>query len=279
MSRNRRKRNSEHKSGLDRLHDWLLSRLEQNRERQLPALGPTECSLVAYHFRPQETADQSFQYLESAIRETWRHCGLLTTIIVTNEVTDAMRAFAEPFGFRVQLQTEPTLVPNRPETMSMDLNGRLVERFHTPYALLIQEDAFPLRPGLGHFLETYDFYGAPRTSDSWLASFGPRLFNCRLMNGMFSLRTRRLCELVAEQWRMQYADEPFRREFYHDRFCTDTLPRKSFAYRKEVKFPTAHEAAVFCYDSESTYRSPVPPFGFHGAKAFRMLCDSGKYQL
>ena len=254
-----------------RFHEWLLTRLEQNRSIELPAPGPTEVTLLTYFFLPKNLSDEHFLYLEGAIRETWRQCGLLTTVIVTNEITDAMRAFAEPFGRLVELQEEKSLIHGRLNTMSIDCNARLADRFHTRYVLLITEDGFPIRPGIGRYMDGIDFWGSPVGGDNWISRLRAHFFNCHEMLGSFSLRSKRLCRMVQEQWNQQYCKQDFTRDLYEARFCTHTLPLRSYPYRKEIQFPSVHEAALFSFDSTNLRSVKVMPFGFSGVRAFRIL--------
>lgn len=280
MSRRKKKNDSEKKNGNDLLRTWQAERLAQDRELPVPAHGPSEVTLLAYHFRPADRSDEYFAYLECAIRETWRRCGFLHTVIVTNQPTEAMKTFAEPFGIQVEIQVEPTLVPGKPETMSMDCNGRLFKRFATPYVLIVQDDAFPIRPGLGAFLDSGDFWGAPMAGTSWWSRFWSRAFNSHAMDGGFSLRRRALCNQVAQEWRLRYADVPFRRAQHADGvFPTKTLPEKSFSYRHSVTFPLPDHARDFSFDGTGSLKGRVPPFGFRGAHAFKILKDSGKFDL
>ena len=274
MSRGKRHRkNSERKNGADALREWQRERLARDRELPVPAPGPSEVSLVAYHVRPADRADEDFLPLEAAIRESWRHCGFLHTVIVAPAETPALRAFAEPYGIGVEVCVEPSLDPARPETEAEDRIARLPERFATPFALLVSEDGFPLRPGLGSFLDHWDFIGAPLVSEGWWGNLVRSFLNTHVMDGAFSLRSRTLCERVAEEWKARRAsirkpeDGPFQTRF---------LPRKSLSYRSSARLPMAHEATAFAYDATVPFRGRIPPFGFHGPAAFKWLLDNGK---
>ena len=44
---------------------------------------------------------------------------------------------------------------------------------------------------------------------------------------------------------------------------------------RAVRFPAPAEAAVFCYDASGAAPNRVPPFGFRGVAAFKVLLDKG----
>ena len=89
MSR-RKKKNTE-KKGADLLREWQRERLLRDRELPVPATGPSEVTLLAYHFRPEAQEEERFPYLECAIRESWRQCGFLHTVVVTHAASPALR--------------------------------------------------------------------------------------------------------------------------------------------------------------------------------------------
>ena len=130
------------------LADYLSRRLEWHRNNEVPFLqGLSSVTVLTYFFTGSEAeADTSFPHLECAIRETWRHCGLLHTVIVANSRFGCISRFANLYQNHVEIQIEPTLVPGSVESMSADCNGMLYKRFSTKYVLIIQNDGFPLRP-------------------------------------------------------------------------------------------------------------------------------------
>lgn len=275
MSR-RRKKNAERRRADDFLAAWQLERLDRDRALPLPARGPSEVTLLAYFVPPRDRLDERFPRLECAVREAWRHCGLLRTVIVVDRASEPVRAFADsiPNGL-VRVQEEPSLSPNRPETVAADLNAKLAERVSTNLVLTVREDAFPVRPGLAAYMDDLDFVGAPRARGGWWARVVARLFNSRAMDGAFSLRSLKLARLAADEWSARGAGKPWRAAFDDGVFATRTLPRASFAYRRAVRFPDPADAAVFCYDATGPAPGRVPPFGFRGAAAFKVLLDKG----
>ena len=273
MSR-RKKKNTE-KKGADLLREWQRERLLRDRELPVPATGPSEVTLLAYHFRPEAQEEERFPYLECAIRESWRQCGFLHTVVVTHAASPALRAFAEPFGIHFEIQEEPSLVPGRPETMGVDMATRLHERFATPLVLVVQDDAFPLRPGLGSFVDDCDFAGAPLLRDHWWTNLLARYTNGHAMDGAFSLRSCAICERSAAEWKARGPRSPGR-GFAENLWYTRTLPRHSLSYRYAAKLPSAREAIRFAYAGTGPFTGKIPPFGFHGAAAFRALHAAGK---
>ena len=119
-----------------------------------------EVTVLAYHFWDDQGYDAAFGRLALAVRETWRHCGQLRTVLVVNKTRPCIEAFAAE-NREVEVQVEPSLVPGDINSMSADCNSRLWTRFSTPYVLVIQADGYPLRGGLEEFVGKYDFIGAP----------------------------------------------------------------------------------------------------------------------
>lgn len=275
MSR-RRKKNQERRRADDLLAAWQLERLEQDRALPLPARGPSEVTLLAHFVPPRDRLDERFPRMECAIRETWRHCGLLSTVIVVDRESAPVRAFADsvPHGL-VQVQAEPSLSPNRPESVAADIAANLPKRVSTNLALTVREDAFPVRPGLGSFVDGWDFVGAPKARGGLWSRLVARLFNSHAMDGGLTLRSRKLALLAADEWAARFAGKPWRAAFADGALPTRTLPRASFAYRRAVRFPPPGEAALFCYDATGPAPGRVPPFGFRGAAAFKILLDKG----
>ena len=119
-----------------------------------------EVTVLAYHFWKREGYEVAFARVRHAIEQTWRHCGILKTVLVVNERQPCVDSFAASHP-NVEVQEEPSLVPGDIHTMSVDCNSRLYTRFKTPYVLIVQNDGYPLRDGLRDFVGRYDFIGAP----------------------------------------------------------------------------------------------------------------------
>lgn len=230
-----------------------------------------EVTVLAYHFRPRESGDVAFEGIARAFRETWRHCGPLKSVLVVNETTPCVRRFAARH-LNLEIQVEPSLVPGKIFTMSADMNGRLHERFSTPYVLVIQDDGYPLRPGLEDFIGKYDFIGAPYVGLQWWKRLVAGIANCHVQNGGFSLRSRAICEAAAKFWNEKYHTLGDCVASSEDIFYTQTLPLKERSYRKGFKFPSSRESLKFSWDAQVPISRPEElPFGFHGFRSFEML--------
>ena len=276
MSRKKHKKSQERRSAETALRDWQRERLECDRELPLPAPGPSEVTVLAYFVKSAADAAAAFPYLECAIRETWRRCGFLRTVIVADRPVPEAQAFLEPLGPWGELQVERSLDPARPQTIDADMNARLATRFRTPHVLVVRDDAFPLRPGLGSFLDDWDFIGAPLAGGGWWAAFVRSLFNMHVMDGGFSLRSRKLCEAASAEWNGRHAAKPWRGDWAENLFRTKYLPRVSMSYRSAMRLPVPRQAERFSVSSSSARHLGVPPFGFSGARTFQWLLESGK---
>ena len=234
--------------------------------------GPSAVTVLAYFFRDAASYDAKFVHLAGAILETWRHCGRMKTVVVTNRIGAALAKFAARYPW-VEVQVEPSLVPGDIDSMSRDCLARLGERFATDYVLVVQDDGFPLRGGLEPFVALgYDFIGAPFCRDLWWPRLLTRLLRFAPMNGGFSLRSRRGCRVVADYWRRHYAGQPFRADFIEDNFYTNYLPRRHLGAWLRLRPCPCDIAARFSHDGSFplNVRRGLP-LGFHNARAFEAL--------
>ena len=237
---------------------WQKGRMELvHKGRVAYGEGPREVTVLAYFWGAAD-----FWRVECAIRETWLKCGQMKTVIVTDGERDEVKRFAAEFEC-VDVQVEKGLVAGSLGSMSADCNGKLVGRFSTPYVLVVQDDGFPLRAGLGEFLGKWDFIGAPSIRDLFLPRLAARVLNHWTMNGGFSLRSRKICELAAKYYRGENVAE--------DIYYTGTLVRKRGAYRRAVRLPENREALKFSYDAIVKFDVKELPFGFHRASSFEEL--------
>ena len=263
-------------SSISILRDWQDRRLAAYGESPtFSRTGPADVTVLCYFYRPDDQVAAKFKYSQCAIYETWRHCGLMKTVIVTNRESDVIKSFRLKFPDWVSVQTEPSLVPGDLDCMSIDCNARLGSRFNTPYVLIVQDDGFPLRPGLERFLGKCDFIGSPfrrRTLPGRIASI---VFRHCPANGGFSLRTKRICQAANKLWRLRFSNRDFGPEMVDDIFYTDTLPRTSFRYRLLMKMASPAVGADFCYDHCLPDNITPTPFGFHSARAFERLTSIG----
>ena len=266
------------KAAIAMLRDWQRERLARDRAEPLPPPGPATVTVLAYFFRPPETAERHFPGVECAIRETWRHCGSMRTVLVTQAATPPLAAFANRFPGLVEIQVEPSLKPLPPgdiASMSVDCNARLHARFSTPWVLIVQDDGFPLRPGLEGFLGRWDYVGAPFLRRNWmtrLAGLWPRR---AVGNGGFCLRSHRICEEANARWPRFSRRRGDSRFLAEDVYYCLTLPLLSAGYRKSVSFAPVDEALRFSWDS--LYGDPPDerPFGFHGPETFALFQARG----
>lgn len=238
-------------------------------------VGRKDVTILAYYFRDADSYESQFLHLQGALIETWKHCGMMKTVIVSNRAGPALLNFAHEFN-AVEIQTDPSLVPGDIDSMSRDCNSRLYTRFSTPYVLIVQDDGFPLRAGLDEFLRAkYDFYGAPFCRNKMLPRLLTRICRFAPMNGGFSLRSHRCCQIVAEYWHRYYADLPFRSEFCEDNFYTNYLPKHHLTALLKLRPCPCDIAYDFSYDAGFLWDEKRSlPFGFHNRKAFEIIAKS-----
>lgn len=257
------------------LQTWQRQRLEFLREQVPPKEGLASVTVLAYHFWDQPQFDTQFDFLECAIREAWRHCGFLKTVLVVNRVTPRLETFAALANGHVKLDVCEDLVPDRIYTMSVDCNANLHRRFDTAYVLIVQNDGFPIRSGLEKYVGPWDFIGAPYVRNTWRNRLFCNMFGCWVSNGGFSLRSKKICELASYYWNKKYFKWSDSRAVSEDIFYTETLPLRERSYRKSVRIADYAHSVAFSYDAAFPYAGTVPPFGFHGLKAFDALRLTG----
>lgn len=230
-----------------------------------------EVTVLAYHFWAKEGYEDAFAKVRHAFEETWRHCGKLKSVLVVNETAPCVARFAAE-NPNVEVQIEPSLVPGKIFSMSADMNGKLHERFHTPYVLVIQNDGYPLRPGLEDFVGKYDFIGAPYVGLQWWKRLVAWLTNYHVQNGGFSLRSHAICEAAAKYWNKKYHSLGDCNATSEDIFYTGTLVKKERRYRRAFRLATSRESLRFSWDGSVPIPRPKGlPFGFHGARSREKL--------
>jgi hypothetical protein len=233
---------------------------------------------VSYHFWKDDLIDSQFDVIAAVIRETWRQCGLLKAVLIVNRFTRKMEDFAAASAGLVKLDLCPDLEPGNLYSMSIDCINRLHGRFNTDHVLIVQNDGFPVRPGLESFLGTYDYLGAP-----WRFGKDDRITRFLLRhrsdvgNGGFSLRSKRLCEMTSWYYRRKYKLIPHCYLMTEDYFICKTLPSFEKHYRKTVRIAPPEVAATFSLEDNIELYDAVRvcPFGFHGAPAFAHLQREG----
>lgn len=238
-------------------------------------VGPSNVTTLCYFYRSAEKVPETFPYTICAIYETWRQCGLLKTNLIVNEPSPPIVQFQRQYAQWVSIQVEPNLTPGSVDVMSIDCNSKLHTRFNTPYVLIIQDDGFPLRPGLERFLGKYDYLGSPFRRRNLIGRTAALLLRHCPANGGFSLRTKKICQLASEYWHRHYASELFTPAQIEDIFYTDTLTKRFLSYRLRTRIADPLTASDFCYDGCVPENLIPTPFGFHSARAFATLNQHG----
>ena len=258
--------------------------LQAEQRRLLPELRSAnpasgkfkqDVTLVTYTF-PQDESD--FDFIEFAIRQSWRCLGLLKTVIIADRTTPTLSRFKTAVGDLAEIQIEPRLKVGDIASMSSDCIERLHTRFSTPYCLIVQDDGFPLCDNLGDFLGKYDYIGAPVIRDTPVQHLTD-LLRCTQLNGGFSLRSHRICRDAAEQWRfwrhlIRSGSESHTEDvFYTKTACLNPL------YRLRNRFPSSKIARRFSlpdFDCVVDIRNADPkPFGVHGpCAAWQLMSQS-----
>lgn len=258
------------------LQDWQRVRLETvHQGRTDYGRGPSDLTVLTYYWGADVSLpDTQFYRIESALRETWLQCGMMKSVIVTDRKTDELRAFSAQFP-SVEIQVEPSLVAGNLYTMSADCDGRLVERFSTPYLMIVQDDGFPLRAGVDAFLGKWDYIGAPYVRDRFFSRLVARALNLWTMNGGFSIRSRRICEQAARYWRETYHKFGDCHSVVEDAYYTETLVLHRRDYRRQMRLADNRSAIRFAWDSLVPFDVQVLPFGFHRASTFECLYARG----
>jgi len=256
------------------------------QERMLPKLETTcfipcenqnRLTALTYYFRPtDEKPDyESFKWTRFAILKTWKECGLLKTIIVTNAVTPAQKKIRSEFPDYIEIQIEPTLIPGDINSMTLDCHTKLHARFSTQFVMIIQDDGFPLHPGINRYVGKYDYVGAPWRRNVFQAQLYGMIHRQWPMNGGFCIRSKKFCHLIAMYWNKYYSFQPFDFDKHSDDvFCTITLPNEHRWFRYQVHTANSRTASTFSYDAflPSNFKRDV--LGFHGAKAFREIVEA-----
>lgn len=237
-------------------------------------ISPREdVTALMYFYWTEERAEKAWPEFEGAMLETWRNCGTLKTVIVSNVRHSCLSRFAERFG-NVEIQEDVRLVPGDIISMSHDCNARLWERFSTDYVLIVQNDGFPLRPGLDEFVASgYDFFGAPHCRPSFVPSLLTRMLRYCPSNGGFSLRTRKICKLASELWRKgDFESRPYIEDVIaEDYFYTKTLPLSGVCNWMRRSQAPSGLSDRFSYGATFSLTANVMPFGFHTATALGAL--------
>ena len=248
------------------LVDWKRKNIEMLRAMEFPSSPVRDVTAIAYHYRRSpEELDESFWITEFAFLQTFKTQGVLPSVLVVNQPTKRTMAFCDKYS--VELQVAKNLVPGKDiRSLCIDLVENLHSRFKTQYILTIQDDGFPMRPGLGEFVGKWDYVGAPWVHHTTFFDVYP--YKYCVGNGGFSLRSKRICEIASKIYKKWFAHVPY--WWYlvgDDTFYCKTL---RFWFRKAVQgiiWPTPEQAADFSIESNKELLTGGPPLGFH-AKGF-----------
>ena len=262
----------EKKEYLHLLQSWQIQRLEKTRSIAHFPPGPENVTVLSYHFWSEPENDNQFQFLESALLETYLHCGMMKTTIVTRFCTPALVKFAEKFSGWITLVEEDSLEPGNINSMSIDCISHLHEYFKTDYVLIIQNDGFPIRQGLDAYIGKWDFVGSPVIRNRWWITLICFFTNTWFSNGGFSLRSKKICKLASEYWKRKYANKTWSNDLIEDVFYTWTLPKREPFYRWRVKIAPSSVGSRFSHSLIEPYDHP---FGFHGPEEFNNLFHRG----
>lgn len=250
------------------LVNWKKANMESLRAMSFRASGIKDVTAIAYHYRrTPEELDESFWITEFAFLQTFKTQGVMPSVLVVNQPTKRTTAFCDKYS--IELQVAKNLVPGKDvRSLCLDLVENLHSRFKTPYVLTIQDDGFPLRPGLEEFVGKWDYIGAPWVRHNTYYDLYPRRY-C-VGNGGFSLRSKRLCETASRMYKKWFKRFPY--WWYavgDDTFYCKTL---RFWFRSsvhEMKWPTVEEAATFSIEHDDESLPAAPPLGFHSVGFMR----------
>lgn len=257
---------------LDAWHRHVLPSLEANPR---PTSGRQDVTFVAYWFWNDDRFVTRRHAILAPILMTRLHCGNIPGVLIANRTDAALEAFCERHS--VRLVVEPSLTRGV-QQLNTDYIRNLHRRFQTPYCLTIQDDGFPLRPGLDAFVGPYDYIGAPwdMSHDDWICK--TLLFRSHdVGNGGFSLRSHAICERAAWYFERKYKLLPYCFLHVDDFFFCRVLPTWEQKYRQAFRFAPAEAAARFSVERYwDTYTAAGSrTFGFHSAPAFQRLLNEG----
>lgn len=254
------------------LANWKKANVESLRAMNFRTSDIKDVTAIAYHYRrTPEELDESFWITEFAFLQTFKTQGVMPSVLVVNQPTKLTTAFCDKYS--IELQVANNLVPGKDiRSLCLDLVENLHSRFKTPYVLTIQDDGFPLRPGLEEFVGKWDYIGAPWVRHATYYDLYPEKY--RVGNGGFSLRSKLLCEIASCVYKKWFKHVPY--WWYilgDDTFYCKTL---RFWFRnavKDMKWPTQEEALRFAIECDVGKVPNEAPLGFHSV-GFMQYCKS-----
>ena len=249
-------------SAPNELVEWKKANIESLRAMSFRTSDIKDVTAIAYHYRrTPEEMDETFWITEFAFLQTFNTQGVLPSVLVVNQPTKQTTAFCDRYS--VELQVAENLVPGKDiRSLCLDLVENLHLRFKTPYVLTIQDDGFPLRPGLGEFVGRWDYVGAPWVKHATYYDLYPEKY--RMGNGGFSLRSRRLCEIASRVYKKRFSRLPY--WWYilgDDMFYCKTLRFWCRSAVRDMKWPTPEEASAFSVEIADDLVPLLPSLGFH----------------
>jgi hypothetical protein len=271
---------------LQNMRDWQLKHLATFSGVSFVNICSMPITIVVWHYWKEDKFDSEFDYIEMAIRETWKHLGLMKTILVVNRITKRIEHFCEQFSGWVKIEQRKELEPGSLYSMSYDAIKNMHRRVDTDYVLNVHPDGWALRPGMEEFIGKYDYIGSP-----WAEWQKPNRIGKLLLkggkyvggvgNGGFSLRSKKLYEVGAWYYNRKYKYIPDCFLFYEDIYYTMFLPSYERMYRDIMHIAPPEVAAQFALeDNIDLYqRFGREPLGFHSWRAFARLVNDGHIRL
>ncbi|MBQ3344518.1 MAG: hypothetical protein IJG84_21645 [Kiritimatiellae bacterium] len=255
------------------LIEWQRLNIESLRKESYADSKIRNVTVIAYYFQSEKEFDYSFWRTEFSLLKTFQTQGIMPAVLVTNLKTDALMSFCA--RFHIEVQIAENLVPGKIKTLALDMVENLHARFATDYALIVQDDGFPMRPGLEEFVGKWDYVGAPWVRhvtyyDIYPADYG-------VGNGGFSLRSKRLCKTVSSYYVKYFRWMPY--WWYlmgDDTFYCKTLRFWFPSFRKRFQWASKDEASRFSVECDVGYNlKSVRPLGFHGKEGWKnwRSCD------
>jgi hypothetical protein len=187
----------------------------------------------------------------SALRYSMRDINFFETLLLTNE--------------DISLSDIKTIKINKIDYI--DYSYFIVYELHkyisTDFALIVQNDGFIVNPNKWNndFLK-YDYIGAPfpiPKSDDNISYRDPFGNLCRVGNGGFSLRSKKLLELPTKlklEWKSYFG--------YYNEDGFFAVHNKHIFENNGCKFSPVNVAARFSIENETPETIGVTSFGFHG---------------
>ena len=257
----------------EELVQWKQANIESLRAMDFRMSSVRDVTAIAYHYRKTpEELDKTFWITEFAFLKTFQTQGVLPSVLVVNQSTKMVSDFCNRYS--IELQIANNLVPGKDiRSLCVDLVANLHSRFNTSYVLTIQDDGFPIRPGLEEFVGKWDYIGAPWVHHSTYYDLYP--YKYCVGNGGFSLRSKRLCEIASKVYKKWFSHLPY--WWYvmgDDMFYCKTL---RFWFRRavrEMRWPKLEEACRFSVERNKEFIPLETPLGFH-AVGFRLLKERG----